>query len=351
VSDCSSTSSVIVPAYHQSTGTVSAGGFAGVFRSGSNLSITGCFSTGSVTVYSRNTAVETASGGVGGFVGIAHNTSATNTISQCYATGNVTAWNNAAGSSSDFGFRVGGLVGLAIATKIEKCYATGNVTANKISAGTMPVVAGGLVGFLGCWTSSGTSQNSSVTDCYATGDVTADNPNLNIVADVYAGGLVGYAQIAAGNSVISSFASGTVSAKNNASAANAWAGGVVGRKASGQLSKCVAAGRPGKTVSVSAQGGSARNVGRVYGQNTGGTAPANNYANNAIFTGTGALYFDNLSLAIVSTTPTAADPDGETKTNADLSGQLFWGTTLGFFTSVWNFGSVAQGYPKLLWEK
>jgi len=226
----------------------------------------------------------------------------------------------------------------------------------------MPAAAGGLVGFLGFTsnvTGSGSTtatncQMSSITDCYATGDVTADNPNADNAA-VYSGGLAGYVQIDATKAVTRSFASGTVSAKNASSGAGAQAGGIVGYKALGQLSQCVAAGRPGRQVSVSAQGGNNRYVGRVYGQSAG-TAPANNYANKAIYIGTDASYYAYPPLFTVvineltfSPTPAAGNENGLTKTNADFSTAATWtNTPLSFLTSVWNFAPVAQGYPKLV---
>ena len=164
-------------------------------------------------------------------------------------------------------------------------------------------------------------------------------------------------QIDSSKAVTRSFASGTVSAKNASSGAGAWAGGVVGYEVSGQLSQCVAAGRSGRQVSVSAQGGNAsRFANRVYGA-TAGTAPANNYARDIMYTGTSTVYTTNPALDVVSGTPTAASADGANAANASLSTTtsaspgVFWpaGSSLNFngANSVWNFGPISQGWPLL----
>ena len=167
-------------------------------------------------------------------------------------------------------------------------------------------------------------QKSSITDCYATGDVVADNPNSSQAAPVYAGGLVGYMQTA--NAVTRSFAAGTVSAKNASTAA----------------------GRTDRRVSVSAQGGSARYVGRVYaGNDPLAIAPNNNHANEYIFIGTDPGYAAySVPLAVASSNNTVGDIHGADVTNSQLSGAAFW-NTLGFTVPKWNFSGVGRGWPTL----
>ena len=361
ISNCDSSSPVIVPAIDTSAGGVHAGGFSGSLTSlsGTASNITNCFSSGSVNVHCRNagTLIPDGAGNyIGGLIGCAliNGGSAFNTITQCYATGSATAVNHS--GNTGLGFSVGGLVGLAISTDISECYATGSVEARKGSGGTMPVIAGGLVGFMGFSSASYSGspfRMSSIADCYSTGNVAADNPNA-ANAPVYAGGLAGYVQIDADKAITRSFASGTVSAKNASSGAAAYAGGVVGYKVEGKLEQCVAAGRPGRMVSVSAQGGSSQTVGRVYGYSAG-IAPADNYANEALFIGTNASYYAYplLFTAVIDDstflpTPNAADENGLTRTNAQLSIQTTWtNAPLSFSTGAWNFGSVSQGWPVL----
>jgi hypothetical protein len=356
ISNCSSTSMVIVPASHTSTGGVRAGGFAGTTLSvdGVPTTMTNCFATGSVNVHSQgNSGAQGSMNHIGGFVGLAANNeytnSAVNTFNKCYAKGDVSAVQY--GSGTVIGnFNVGGLVGTACATEISECYATGRVEARKGSGGTTaPIIAGGLVGFLG-WTSNigGVAQMSAIWDSYATGDVIADNPFAN--AAVYAGGLVGYIQIvdSTQKAVRHSFAAGSVSAKNLSSTTGVWAGGIAGYKQSGLLNNCVAA---GKNVHVSAQGGNdSRFAYRIYGASAG-TAPATNHGRDDILVGTSESYNANsVFLATASTLNTAGAQNGANATNANLiisTSPSTW-NAVGIATSAfWNMGPIARGYPAL----
>ena len=365
VSQCDSTSQVIVPASHASTGLVSVGGFIGNMVNSNNGSIIeNCFAMGSVTVYCSNTGSQ-AGNSIGGFIGatMSNESEIPSTIRRCYATGDVLAINHA-DIYSGTAFNVGGLVGWANGLNISECYAKGNVTARKGSGGNMAIYAGGLVGYLGYFVSYGPTQKSSIIDCYAKGNVTADNPNADN-ASVYAGGLVGYMQVEYAVNpltgiVTRSFASGTVIAKNASDGTgsdwrvNVWAGGIVGYKASGNLQQCVAAGRPSQLVSISAQGGENRYVGRIYGQSSE-TPPADNYANVAILTGIGTGngtsadgYYTNPTLNVVTST-NAASADGATATNSQLSNSSFWMSSPLLFNTnrAWNFAPVSQGWPVL----
>ncbi|TAJ43446.1 hypothetical protein CUJ86_10645, partial [Methanofollis fontis] len=120
----------------------------------------------------------------------------TGTLTNCYATGNATA----------FGDYAGGLVGESHGP-LTNCSATGSATANEY--------AGGLVG----------ESDGTLTNCYATGDATA--------TESWAGGLVGY------------FNSGTItncSATGDATVTASWAGGLVGSCGSSSITNCSATG-------------------------------------------------------------------------------------------------------------
>ncbi|GBU29455.1 hypothetical protein R84B8_03020 [Treponema sp. R8-4-B8] len=366
IGNCSSSSNISVPAENTADAALFAGGFCG--KMNTSVRLEKCFATGSVNTFSGSTTTGLNKGvRIGGFVGLTTSISNAGTVSltQCYATGDVTAVHS--GSTADFDFSVGGLIGHGVHAKINECYATGNVKASKGSGGTTPVAAGGLVGLMGRNETSGNNQaqRASITDCYALGNVTADNPNADS-AGVYAGGLVGYVQIFVPASsdpndpncgkISRSFAGGSVTTKNASNGAGAWAGGVVGYKVSGVLNNTAHIGRnrSGGMVSITAQGGNARNIGRVYGDSAG-IAPADNYANANIYTGTDASYYTySLPLTIVSGSPTAASADGANATNAQLSGSSFWTTNpspgpgMGFTSTYWNFAPVSQGCPVLL---
>jgi hypothetical protein len=151
----------------------------GLIGSSRRATISNCFATGDVTESPTN-----AGDRHGGLIGQA---GAATVITYCYATGNVTC-----------SLECGGLVGAAESTAtIDKSYATGNVT------GTNQEI-GGLVG----------DNNANITDCYAWGTATGTGgSSLDI------GGCVGvgttatdtYKQIycigaATGDSVVGGFA-------------------------------------------------------------------------------------------------------------------------------------------------
>ena len=79
----------------------------------------------------------------------------------------------------------GGLVGYNDEGEITNCYATGAVSATSSGSGSSYYYgysyAGGLVGY---------NNNGTITNCYATGDVSATSSYS--YSDSYAGGLVGY---------------------------------------------------------------------------------------------------------------------------------------------------------------
>ncbi|WP_301663561.1 GLUG motif-containing protein [Methanoculleus frigidifontis] len=173
--------------------------------------ITNCSATGSVT----------ADVNAGGLVGYSDR----GTITNCSATGSATA--------DDY---AGGLVGRNLYGTITSCSATGSATADDN-------YAGGLVGcfYYGTITNSSATGSATawsyagglvgcgagtITNCSATGSATARNN--------YAGGLLGYTDI---TSTITS-----CSATGSATATMWYAGGLVGRNRYGTITSCYAIG-------------------------------------------------------------------------------------------------------------
>ncbi len=145
--------------------------------------------------------------GVGGLVG--YNVAAT--ISECYATGAVTAMGTA-----EYDAYAGGLVGFNEDGCISKSCATGAVTSTGDSA-----IAGGL---------AGANSEGTISKSYATGAVTATG------SWVQAGGLLGGNQ---GGAISQCYATGAVTSTGP------WqslAGGLVGVSSSGTISECYAVG-------------------------------------------------------------------------------------------------------------
>jgi hypothetical protein len=181
----------------------------------------------------------------------------------------------------------------------------------------MPVVAGGLVGFLG-WTEANYGQYSSITDCYATGNVTADNPNNNSAA-LYAGGLVGYMQIAATYAVTRNFASGSVSARTNGYS-TVYSGGIVGYRNSGLLQNNAAL---GASVTATGSGSHSNRTRRVYGYpNAAVTGISGNYAKDSMRVETSYNYSDSFPPAVIFDT-TAPVLSGNPVLSGSLSSAAF----------------------------
>ena len=133
-----------------------AGGLVGENYGGS---ITNSYATGNVSATADDSAC------AGGLVGVVNSGGITN---NSYATGNVSA-------TADDSAYAGGLVGGNYSGSITNSYATGDVSAT--SPGSY---AGGLVGFNG----------GSILNSYATGNVSATASDSS--ADAHAGGLVGF---------------------------------------------------------------------------------------------------------------------------------------------------------------
>jgi hypothetical protein len=130
------------------------GGVAGWLTGSSSLS--NCYATGDVS------GTGNVVGGVAGWVYIS-------SLSNCYATGTVSGTGN----------ETGGVAGGVTNGSLSNCYATGTVSGN--------ISVGGVVGWVG-----GNASGSSVSNCYATGDVSG---NSNV------GGVVGWVGSNASSSV------------------------------------------------------------------------------------------------------------------------------------------------------
>ena len=133
---------------------------------GTDTTLENCSSTCTVT----GTDDEYDCNKYGGLIGECDKTS----VTECYATGNV----------SDADDYAGGLIGYANSVDILNCYARGNVTGN--------ISIGGLVGRA--------TSNTTITNCFSTGAPIGND-------DV--GGLVGYTTITAINSFWDTTTSGT----------------------------------------------------------------------------------------------------------------------------------------------
>jgi len=135
------------------------GGFAGGLR---NAAVTNCYATGDVSAESGGDGTS-----VGGFVGIVGENSFS-TISKSYSTGNVfggstgTNWTPSGGFA---GYVIGGSV-------VRECYSTGNIESF--------TRAGGFVGY-------NRNDNTKIENCYCLGDVIRKTGSI----DTFFGGFAG----------------------------------------------------------------------------------------------------------------------------------------------------------------
>jgi hypothetical protein len=153
--NCSTTGSVY--------GSNGVGGLAGNLYGGSASKIIYCYSTASVT----GTCCR-----VGGLVGIA-----SGPVSYSYSTGNVT-------STSGTTSYIGGLIGDGVWTTVSNCYATGNITVSSTSYNV-----GGLIGYI---------YDGSATNSYSTGSISG-GPSSGI------GGLIGYSSTGSPSTITACF--------------------------------------------------------------------------------------------------------------------------------------------------
>lgn len=182
------------------------------YNSKYSISITNCYATGSVTA--NNVKYCAAGGLVGQVISIVSNPPY-HYITDCYATGNVEI--HVIATSTSYQDCAGGLVGSLYSSVVTNCHATGNVT----GTGTYQMDAGGLIGISVHPGSSATSFNI-IKGSYATGHVSAS------AANAYAGGLIAY--IGMRTDVSDCYATGNITAVSNPNITNKTvvAGGLIG---------------------------------------------------------------------------------------------------------------------------
>ncbi len=196
------------------SGTVYAGSIVG---SACETTITGCYSTGSVTATSTPTGSAKSCAG-----GIAGNAFSDTTITNCYNTCSVRAASISTDSAKSY---AGGIVGNTSRVTISNCYNTGIVTAEATSSSsTGDANAGGIVGY------TTSADNGIIANCYNTGRITASSSYY-----AYAAGIAGEAYSA---SITDCYNMGRVSVTNASSFREAYAGGIAGRASGSTITDC-----------------------------------------------------------------------------------------------------------------
>jgi hypothetical protein len=337
------------------------GGFGNVTN---NTMLTNCRSLASLVEGIRSGTSEAAR--VGGLIGTMYHGELIN----CYARAEVSA----SGAISVYS---GGLMGIlepvssASAVIISECYASGNVSA--VCSGSEKTAAGGLIGHI----YRGDPGSISLLNNYAVGNVSADCSGTGVTGSAYAGGLVGLVRdaITANPSNPSPYkqftiqycvAAGTVSAKCNSSSTTtgvySYSGGIVGfmnvylANNSGTLKNNAAVGT--SVTAISAVTGRTI-VGRIYGDIGGQvTTPALNYGRNNMFLGTATPYSAPPVALPSRPVNNATGSDGANAGNTDFVSTSFWLNPVGLdfntisspaISGIWSFtGLEGRGYPILV---
>ena len=184
-------------------------------------------------------------------------------------------------SSSSYTYS-GGLVGYNDDGTITNCYATGDVSSSSSSSGYCYSYAGGLVGY---------NSYGSMTNCYATGDVSSGSSYSYSSSYSYAGGLVGDNHsgtitdcYAMGDVSSSSQSSSSYSSSSNYITSSSYAGGLVGCTSSGStITDCYAMGDVSSSSrSTSNYSNSYGYAGGLVGCNGGSSTIKNGYATGSV---------------------------------------------------------------------
>lgn len=227
------------------TGAVSGGSNLGglVGYLSGDWGVVNCYATGNVTSYQNKDMSSYL--GIGGLIGYAYsNGSDKLTITNSHATGDVGYVNGGSWTLTN----AGGLLGYANAYVIDHSYATGNVKG--LNSGT-----GGLVG-------GGGNTSSSISNSYATGNVSAGSGSV--------GGLAGNSQ----GKITNSWASGNVTGNGSSLTSMVNVGGLVGsNNGSGSIINSYATGSVNGLTSQAFTGG-------LAGSNTGSIV--NSYATGKV---------------------------------------------------------------------
>ena len=225
------------------------GGFGNVLN---NSLIINCSSNASFINVLRSNSTILVGGLIGGL------TSAN--IDRCFALTEIKAEGNAV-------LRAGGLIGSwatninnNITYTVSECFATGNISTFNNSTNSM--IVGGLVGYIA---RTGGNGGLSIYNSYSTGNIYIDRRGGS--GGTYAGGSIGYVDVSTQIfNIRNNFATGNVNAKS-ASTSDLFVGGLVGRinVSSGTSSTLQNNAALGSSVTAMGSSASAARTGRIFG--------------------------------------------------------------------------------------
>ena len=284
------------------------------------------------------------------------------TISNCYASGNVTVTYN---NSTDYkNCYAGGLVGYNYGGLIIDSYA--NCTVNAVTnSGFNDSYAGGLVAYN---SSSGYKiEAGTIENCYTLGTVFSNTTHTT--SEAYAGGLIAYN----GGNVTNCYTNITVTAYSLEGyyGGHSYAGGLIGYANKGEISNCYTMGATTAKSSDGYECGDSYSGGLI-GVVSSNVIVKNCYAVGSVSAQVSAVYessnvyigglFGSVSSSATTTNcyrlstqtispsnntggSTKTNTTGTAKTQAQIQTTSFHTSTLGWSTSIWNI--ISNAYPTL----
>ena len=169
INNCFSSAEINAQSFFTDIGESTSGGLVGTNCS----TISNCFATGNIS----SSGADCCSGGLVG--------SNQGNLSKCYASGNVLAYSHISNNHSFLSATAGGLIGRDSESIVTECYATGTVKTDVFSSkpsSNSTAKSGGLIG---------STYNTTINSCYALGNVEASVTSHSTGRNVYIGGLIG----------------------------------------------------------------------------------------------------------------------------------------------------------------
>ena len=199
----------------------------GICGTGSNISISNCYNSGSISSTHITTAI------AGGVIGGGSNL----TINACFNSGDVLT-SGVIGASGLYSGGICGRVYSGGVSNISCCYNVGNITAGITDSDAF---AGGVLGFSDTFFNGLNNASITVTNCYNIGDIsTSANSSSYMESSAVAGGVCGYIGINSFD-IINCYNSGDISATNYSTTPITNIGAIIGSVADSiafSLSNC-----------------------------------------------------------------------------------------------------------------
>ncbi len=221
---------------------------------GSVLGLFGYIHSGSVSDLSVSGSITDSTGAdIGGIAGILQY----GAVKKCSTSITIKENKKAGEKNEESLIRIGGLVGLTLASEISQCFSQGSISASGISEGTINLYVGGLIGE----DSPRRPQVTTINNCYSTVNVTTTSDitteyEVSFAENLYAAGFIG--KIDGGVTITNCYASGNIKATASKDHGLASGAGFIGKfSTNDMITNCFAVGN----VTVSGKSSTAMKFG------------------------------------------------------------------------------------------